>query len=280
MIGSYMTFTRSVRTFRPKVPLIVYIIPFAILCSCGGDEIGPSEINCDFNPALTDAWVYPVLPGTQEWLDLETTEARWKACQIPDEKLVKMSNKVLIDAWLRFPFIDNLFSSNSVVRSMEYMIQNFAGLREFTGRSNAMDTLIAVYRLRHPSCTVNLNSIDQGRYSLNLANIEYLIASDVMLAKLSMTGKKALVKDAFAVLEAKEKTGKTYYGDVVRGASLFVCIKAMQSAKYQPFDSAIRNDKTGALAKFLETGYLYTGADRENPIVQIIMNHSKKFIKD
>lgn len=271
---------KSVRTFRPKIPFIVYIIAFTILCSCGRDKIAPAEIDCNFNPALADGWVYPVLPDTPEWLELETPEARWDACQIPDDKLVKMSNKVLIDAWLRFPFIGDIFSSNSVVKSLEYMIPNFSGLRELTGRANAMDTLIAVYRLRHPSCTVNLSSIDQGRYSINLANIEYLIASDVMLNKLSITGKKALVKDAFAVFEAKEKTGTTYYGGIVRGASLFVCAKAMQSVNYQPFHAAIRNDKTKVLAEFLETGYLHTETNRENPIVQVILNHSKKFIKD
>lgn len=271
---------KSVRTCRPKVLLIVYLILIAILGSCGNDKIAPSEIDCNFNPVLKEAWVYPIVPGTPEWLELGTTEARWNACQIPNDKLGKMSNRVLIDAWLRFPFVTDIFLSNSVVRSMAYQIQNFAGLREFTGRASSMDTLIAVYRLRHPSCTVNLTSIDQGRYSINLANIEYLIASDVMLAKLSITGKKALVKDAFAVFEAKEKTGKTYYGGIVRGASLFVCAKAMQSVIYKPFDTAVKNDKTGVLAEFLATGYLHTGADRENVLVQVIINHSKKFIKD
>ena len=56
---------------------------------------------------------FPILPGTQEWIDLGDTLARRRACQVPDEILQHMTTDALLQTVLDYPFLSDMYAFNS-----------------------------------------------------------------------------------------------------------------------------------------------------------------------
>ena len=98
-----------------------------LLFCCDSKTVSPDPVDCAPYKAPSDAWTYPVLPGTKEWIDLPDTEARFNACQIPSERLKVMSNEALLDAWLNFPFNYDIYLVNNLLKHMNNLVTRFSG---------------------------------------------------------------------------------------------------------------------------------------------------------
>lgn len=246
--------------------------------SCNSKNVSPEVVVCEPYKIPADAWTYPVQPGTREWIDLPDTEARFNACQIPSERLETMSNEALLDAWLNFPFNYDMYLVNNLLNYMSTLVTRFSGLSELSKRESRLSTVLREYASRNPLCIQQLSdSVKKGEYSLDFGLFEALLATDGFLNQSTLDDKKELVREAIKKYDRKCEAGTENYTD--KSLSLLVCMKAMNQANYAPFINELKDSKQSLLIGFFHTGVLYSSSEPDQPIVQKILYHSRKFSK-
>jgi len=90
---------------------------------------------------------YPIVPGTQEWIQLESRPEMLEACQIPKKILDKLSTDALLQTILEYPFLSEMTlfymtpeESNSEA-GFWFITDSFNGLQEFLSRKDALSAL-------------------------------------------------------------------------------------------------------------------------------------------
>lgn len=263
---------------RHRLVYVLFGVAIAFLQCCDSKSVTPEAIVCEPYKIPPDAWTYPVLPGTKEWSALPDTEARFNTCQIPSERLEAMSNEALLDAWLSFPFNYDIYLVNNLLKHMNNLVTRFSGLAEFSKREDRLSTVLREYASRNPLCIQQLSdSLKKGEYSLDFGLFEALLATDGFLSQSSLNDKKELVRESIKKYDRKCEAGRENYTD--KSLSLLVCMKAMYQANYKPFINELKDSKQTLLIGFFQTGILYSSSEPDQPIVQTILRHSKKFSK-
>lgn len=90
---------------------------------------------------------YPIVPGTQEWMQLESRPEMLEACQIPKEILDKLSTDALLQTILDYPFLSEMtmFYMTPEECNSEagfwFITDSFNGLQEFLSRKDALSVL-------------------------------------------------------------------------------------------------------------------------------------------
>ena len=84
---------------------------------------------------------YPILPGTQEWIDLGDVFARRKACQIPEEILRNMTTDALLQTVLDYPFLNDIYAFDTFKMGYEVVKRRFTGLQEIETRPDYLEAL-------------------------------------------------------------------------------------------------------------------------------------------
>jgi len=88
---------------------------------------------------------YPIKPGDKEWAKFKTGEEMLKACQIPDEILLRLSTKALTETCLNYPLFINYLAFNDERAGISHTIDSFNGLKELTNRKDGYKELINLY---------------------------------------------------------------------------------------------------------------------------------------
>ncbi len=84
---------------------------------------------------------YPIVPGTQEWIDLGDVRARRKACQVPDEIIQNMTTDALLLIVLDYPFMCDIYAYNTMEMGYEAVKKHCNSLRAFEQRPDHLDVL-------------------------------------------------------------------------------------------------------------------------------------------
>lgn len=84
------------------------------------------------------AYVYPVLPGTDAWNAMSTTE-RCDACQIPEDILKSLSTRDLLIAVLDYPLMVDMHSYSNMEQGFLSVKNQFNGLQELVSRPDAKE---------------------------------------------------------------------------------------------------------------------------------------------
>jgi hypothetical protein len=253
-----------------KLSVFLFLFPFG----CGINlEEGKLAKSCEDHPKPLDAWVFPVKPGTKEWLDLLTSEARLKASQIPVDILKEMSTDALIQSWLDFPLNIDVFLTNNPNYAIDFYIKNFNGLEELVKRPNGALRILNRYEKMDPNCALVYN--DTGQYSLSFPIIELLLSQNVVLEKLSHNEKKEIVREALVKYELKRRHSNIF-GDPNGSYSLLVCLQVMVQSEYLPILSELEDSRSDQLLNFHNSGILIASSYK-SPEANVILEHSRKF---
>ncbi|MCI9159066.1 MAG: hypothetical protein HFF55_08720 [Lawsonibacter sp.] len=94
---------------------------------------------------------YPILPGTQEWIDLENVVDRRKVCQIPDEILYNMTTDALLETVIDYPFRSDMYAFNDFQTGYETVKRRFNGLQELERRPDCLDALLRYSQVAYAS---------------------------------------------------------------------------------------------------------------------------------
>ena len=83
------------------------------------------------------AYVYPVLPGTDEWNALKGHGEMLAVCQIPEDILKALSTEDLLEVVLDYPLMGDMFSYSTMEQGFLRVQKQFNGLQELTSRDDA-----------------------------------------------------------------------------------------------------------------------------------------------
>lgn len=120
--------------------LLLSLLPIFISCNDNEDSTANN------NTPITEAYQYPVVPRMPEWAEFHSSEAMWEACQIPNDILIRLSTKALVETCMHFPLRGDYLVMNNPRNGISFQIENFSGLLELTKRKDASIELIKYYQ--------------------------------------------------------------------------------------------------------------------------------------
>jgi hypothetical protein len=201
--------------------------------------------------SASDAYDYPIKPGTDGWKAFTTHDEMLEACQIPEDILKNMSTKALVETVLDYPLLGDMWAYNSIQQGFEAVASQFNGLPELLNRKDAGTELLAIYSKMNPQdIEENWGDIQKGAYTFSIANVEILLAQNKILDNLSKTQLEDLIVEARSKYTGKQQSA--IYGQTSQECSIWLMGKALQRVNYLPFERQIHQDAT--IQNFLGSG--------------------------
>lgn len=127
--------------------------------------IGETE-NADPQYTIDTPYEYPILPDTQEWIDLENVVALREACQIPEKILHNMTTDALFQTVINYPFMVEMYAFDTIQIGYETVRRRFNGLRELENRTDCIDVMMSYLQESY--------SLDESERTLKDDEIEKL----------------------------------------------------------------------------------------------------------
>lgn len=116
------------------IAMFVCIIP-AVGASFNGDG--------NENDPVYTAYVYPITPDNEEWLQMESHLERVAACQIPADILSRMSTDALVETIANYPLLIDVLLFDHAQDAYQTILEGFNGFQELEKRSDALESLTA-----------------------------------------------------------------------------------------------------------------------------------------
>lgn len=185
------------------------------------------------NTTITNAYDYPIKPGTEQWKSFTTHDQMLKACQIPTTALSKMSTTALVDTVLNYPLLGDMMAYDDIQEGFNAVATRFNGLSALLQRNDAGTALLAKYKEMNPLTVLNSNLTDlqKGAYSANLIYIETILAQGSIQSKLTEAQRQDLITEAATKLQALQ-TLPEIYGGISRETTTSVIAQATQYTGY------------------------------------------------
>jgi len=244
---------------------IVLLLFFLWNCS---DVENVEEFTGSCYPNVDDRYEYPVVPGTEEWRQLSSTDEAFQVCQLPDDVLKSISTPGLIDALLHSPLFTSYYmlSSSSPIETWHRHYSRFNSAQELYNRKNSGDALVAYYKEVNLKC-IEATVGDEG-YSVagdygRLFGLEFLFTKQEILDKIGHKKKQELVK----VFLSNSKQKREHWAVIIPMA--FV----MLSDNYPPMVDYYQ-DNTELYEKSILRGYVFS-TEQTGLIVSIANGYIK-----
>ncbi len=193
-------------------------------------------------PVQLDVYIYPIVPGTPEWAELETGEQMVAVTQLPDSVIQTISTEGLIETCLDYPLLSHVLTRSTLQRGVEETLDRFNGFQELSQREDAARDLLARYGRMDPACYGGLETeIAVGGYTLNYAYFEAIFSQQTYLTKLSDAEKDKLMQLALSYYAEKKKHPDIYSIFNLK-CSAIIMARLMLLEKYSPFLDAMQRD--------------------------------------
>lgn len=89
---------------------------------------------------ITKPYVYEVLPGTTEWVEM-TPDERFESCYISEEVVSRMTTEALVETVLNYPYFTNVYAYDSFDYGIEVVSEYCPALKELLSRAEAAEAL-------------------------------------------------------------------------------------------------------------------------------------------
>ena len=146
----------------------------------------------------TDTYVYQ---KTGAALSPYTPDDQLKECQLPVSVVKNISTEGLVQAWIDFPLVSQILTTNSVQKAVEIFKAKFNGLGELYNRYDGAAKLFDRYKLMKTDCSKTVSSA--GKLANEFLYIEILLAQDSLITKMSDVQKKELVRESVSKYRSK-----------------------------------------------------------------------------
>jgi hypothetical protein len=157
-------------------------------------------------PTPTDAYDFPIKPGTSEWAALQTHGEMVAACQVPEPILRDMSTAGLIETCLNYPLIGDMGAYNSWQQGFDRVAARFNGLQELLRRPDAGTKLLAHYRQMEPAgIRKKGTSLKKGQYAVTFQYVEILLAQEPVLSSMTAAERRDLLAACLDKVRAKQE---------------------------------------------------------------------------
>lgn len=142
-------------------PLILFLCILAGLAFFvrPDDLAAGDKIEVDYSYEAEGAWTYPVQPGTEEWVDLGSTEKRREACRVPQEELNAMTTEALLKTALDHPFCGDMLAFDRKEDGYRHQLMSNSALAALQERDDRHE----VVRTRLEDMRAWLDEVGQAR---------------------------------------------------------------------------------------------------------------------
>ncbi|TGE27587.1 hypothetical protein [Hymenobacter metallicola] len=222
-------------------------------------------------PVPADTYVFPLVPGTPAWAELKTGAEMVQACQVPDATLKSMSTPGLIATCLSYPLLNNILAGFTLQRGTRSVLINFNGFGELSQRPQAAAQLLSRYQLMRASCVPARS--EWGRYSLDFAYFELVMAQEEYVAQLSSVERRRLVQEALIKYAEKERLQGDIYGGLNLETAAFIMARVMQAERYAPFMTTVST--TPAVQDFIKEAQVLGRWE----VLAVVVSHAQEFVK-
>jgi len=93
----------------------------------------------------SQAYNYPVLPGTEAWRKLKTHDEMVFVTSIPENTLSAIKTSDLVETCFSYPLLLDLLAFNSIKAGFESVLSKFNGFQELKKRNDAGINLLEAY---------------------------------------------------------------------------------------------------------------------------------------
>lgn len=203
-------------------------------------------------PTSIDTYQFPILPGTDAWVALESHQAMLEATQIPDAILTQLSTIGLVNTIFAYPMFGDMLAFFDLQEGFTSVATQFNGLQELSKRQDGAMVLLTYYQAMDPAAVDADWSLEkQGEYTFQFIYAEMMLAQAPMLTKLDATARRMLLAEALRKLEAKEQA-IDLYGYLSVQSTAFLLAKILYTEQYAPFLAKLNAD--AALKSFVDKG--------------------------
>lgn len=191
--------------------------------------------NLLFSLHAQHVYEFPITPKSEIWRTFTTHQQMVNVCIIPMDTLKKMSTKNLIDCYLNYPLLFDVFAFNNIQQGFNSLHANFNGLQELFIREDAAIELINYYTKFEPSTAQQKSTlIEKGEYSYQISAFELLLAQNEVIKKLTLGQKKQLLTESIKKLKSKQDN-KDIYGMQSYTYTAFIMARLLDDEGFEPF---------------------------------------------
>lgn len=188
---------------------------------------------------LTDKYIFPVIPGMDEWKQLKSHQAMVDVCQIPGRTLKQMCTAGLVDTYYDYPILFTIFAFNNIAEGVTQIATEFNGFGEVLTRNDCATKFILKYEPISPAdLDSSWTSIERGNFKQLLMQMEVTLTYDPICSKYTKTERKKLIRTALEKLEIKEKYG---YSGPSLITNIYLIGNLLENEGYMPFLNFLEN---------------------------------------
>jgi hypothetical protein len=174
------------------------ILCFFCQCNNNAEEnTGTLSASESFLPVVNDSYVYPVVPGTDAWKNLGSTENVYKVCQLPDNVLKSISTLGLIRSILDIPGLTSFYdasSNSSIVGTFYRIFAHYNSVGELEKRKDSNKALISFYNAVNVDALKSASDeVEQNNLLLQHTALEILFTRPEILQQFDLKQKKQLI---------------------------------------------------------------------------------------
>lgn len=198
-------------------------------------------------------------------------EEQVKACQIPEEKLLTISTKGLVETCLNYPLFGNLVFFNSIQEGFNQISSNFKGFDELYNRQDAGIILLNKYdKLSFDLIEPNWSELEKGTFMAKFLFLEVILSQEQIINQLSSENKIRLVKVCVDKYNSKKNLDKIFSPFSLSPVALIMG-RVLQKEYKNNTEALLPEDEN--LLSFLSTSVLN---DISN--MQIILKQAKFYV--
>jgi len=249
---------QAIKIMRKTIGLLL-----VVLLSCSKDD----SINC-VPTTYSDAYEYPIKPGTEEWIELGSHEARVQACMIPPETLEIISTGGLFESLLCYPFILDYGAWEKFQVGFEKLKSENNGFEELYSREDLYQVISNWYGRMSAECEEWIYRPNNAPVGIELEIIEMFIFQNEFLDSLNNDKEEEIFKLIFNKLAHRPIEGEKWVATAILG-------KIMFRRSFTPFVNAC--DDEDFLRFFIEFIPSYRPVDLSP--TEIIEKYARDFYK-
>lgn len=181
-------------------------------------------LSCQKETETDCVWDYPVKPGTDEWVNLDSYNERIKVCQIPDKILFCLSTEKLTDICLRYPFIYDVFAFNDWNAGLDNLFSTFNGIRELYKRTDVSKELLKRYQAKMHKISLFAETDsepDEELFNLSICALEWLLARYTQMNEATIDNCKEILQNLVVGYETENLYESKRGGLYVCSSNLF-----------------------------------------------------------
>ena len=186
----------------------------------------------------SDAYDYPVKPGTDAWKALGSHEDMLNACQIPETTLNRMSTAGLVETVLNYPLFGDAWEWNYPQEGFDSVSSGFNGITALFDRKDAGTEFLVKYQSLDPmAVNSDWTDLQKGQYEFRILDVEMLLAQTPVVAGLSIQDCQSLVREAIMKYDAGPQDDIIFHE-----SCLWMVARVLDKVKYAPFVEKMSSD--------------------------------------